>query len=240
MIIHDVRQGSTEWNELRAGIPTSSQFHRILTAGGKKSEQRDIYKFTLLAERMLGKPLEPYKSLPMQHGSRTEAEAADWYELQRDVTTEVVGFVTNDEGTIGCSPDRFVEEASGRQGTVEFKCPEAWTHVSYLLRQGGAYDKYKIQCNGQLWICVRDFTDIMSYYSGLPEALHRIERDEKFLRLLAEAVMEFSADLEATWAKVLADGLLARPDMKRPAVEDGYSHDALLRALKESLIEINK
>ena len=35
MIFHNVAPGSDEWRHLRLGIPTASQFDRILTASGK-------------------------------------------------------------------------------------------------------------------------------------------------------------------------------------------------------------
>ena len=48
-----------------------------------------------------------------------EAEAADWYEFDQDVTTQRVGFITDDGRTMGCSPDRFV----GDDGLLEIKTP---------------------------------------------------------------------------------------------------------------------
>ena len=43
MIVHPAEQGSAAWVEARLGIPTSSQFSRILTPGGKLSTSRDGY-----------------------------------------------------------------------------------------------------------------------------------------------------------------------------------------------------
>ena len=43
MIIHPAEQGSAAWTEARLGIPTASQFSRIITPGGKLSKSRDGY-----------------------------------------------------------------------------------------------------------------------------------------------------------------------------------------------------
>ena len=40
MIILDVEQGSRAWIEARLGIPTASEFSRIVTPGGKLSASR--------------------------------------------------------------------------------------------------------------------------------------------------------------------------------------------------------
>jgi hypothetical protein len=48
-----------------------------------------------------------------------EAEATDWYEFDQDVTVQRVGFITDENHTVGCSPDRLV----GDEGLLEIKAP---------------------------------------------------------------------------------------------------------------------
>jgi hypothetical protein len=55
----------------------------------------------------------------MERGLIVEAEAADWYEFDHDVTVQRVGFITDDDHTMGCSPDRLV----GDEGLLEIKAP---------------------------------------------------------------------------------------------------------------------
>src|SRR5262245_45091449 len=119
MIIHDVVQGSTSWLQLRAGIPTASQFDQIITPSGKPSKSAERYMLTLLAERLMGHPITENVSMWMKRGSEMEADAVAFYQLQTDSDTVPVGFITNDEGTIGASPDRLV----GEEGLLEIKCP---------------------------------------------------------------------------------------------------------------------
>ena len=106
MKVHDVEQGTSAWLELRAGIPTSSEFDKILTPTGKKSKSAGPYMHKLIAERLMGHPVVEYVSLDMDRGARLEEQAVSFYEFKYDVDTEPMGFVTNDAQTIGCSPDR--------------------------------------------------------------------------------------------------------------------------------------
>ena len=194
-------QGSPEWLALRAGIPTASEFDKILTPGGKASASAEKYLFGLLAERMMGHPRIEAVSTWMQRGNEMEAEAVAFYEAQRDLETVPVGFVTNDAETVGASPDRLV----GEDGLLEIKVPSDPVHVSYLLKK--AVDQaYYPQVQGQLWITERKWADILSYHPEMPPALIRVERDEEFIKLLSEAVEEFSRLLEEAAADLTARG----------------------------------
>lgn len=186
-------QGSREWLKARTGIPTASEFGRIVTPGGALSKSADGYMHDLLAERMMDEPLTKAVSFHMQRGSEHEAEAIAYYEMERGVDTVRVGFCTNDEGTIGASPDSLI----GDDGLLEIKVPAPGTHVGYLLSEAGAGDQYKPQTQGQLWVTGRQWVDIMSYNPGLPEALVRFQRDEEYIGRLAAAVSEFSSRLES-------------------------------------------
>lgn len=199
----DLIQGSTEWLNLRSGIPTSSEFDRILTPKGNLSGKstREKYRDELLAERIMGHPRVEAMSRWMDRGSQMEAEAVAFYQFQREVETEKVGFITNDAGTIGCSPDRRVVPIESKR-LLEIKCPSEGVHVAYLLADGGAYDAYRVQTQGQLWVAEADVNDLVSFHPEMPYALHAVERDDKFIALLKEAVEEFSADLEAKSAEL--------------------------------------
>lgn len=201
----DCIQGSPLWQQLRTGIPTASSFSSIVTPGGKKSKSAEKYMFRLLAERMMRHPVEEYISLMMQYGSETEKHAVGYYEFQKGVTTTPVGFMSNDAVTIGASPDRLV----GDDGLLEAKCPKEEIHVSYMLQAGSAYEEYKVQCQGQLWIAgeQRKWVDVISYSPELPEAIYRVGRDEEFIAVMAGLVEAFSAELERMWADLVRRGL---------------------------------
>lgn len=191
MKVHDCKQGTPEWSALRAGIPTASSFDNIITPTGKASTSRTKYMHTLLAERMMGRPIVPFTSSWMDRGQTLEAEACAYYESMRELDTEKVGFVTNDEGTIGASPDRFV----GDRGLLELKCPSEHVHVGYLLTKSVAAAYYP-QAQGQLWVTEREWSDVVSYHPDLPHAIIRVERDEKFIATLKDALGSFVEELE--------------------------------------------
>ena len=147
--------------------------------------------FELVAERFMRRPTEQFSTPWQIRGSFLESEAGRYYAFIRDCEPETVGFITNDAGTVGCSPDRLV----GDDALLEIKCPAPHTQIGYLLNQGPSA-KYKPQIQGQLWLCgKRDWCDLLSYHPELPVALVRVERDDKFIAILSDAVERFSDEL---------------------------------------------
>lgn len=208
MKIVDVEQGSPEWLKARSGIPTASAFDLILTKTGKPSASAKRYMYTLLAERMMRHPVDEHVSLWMQRGRDSEAQAVDFYESIREVETTRVGFITNDAGTIGASPDRLV----GDDGLLEMKVPKEHTHVQYLFAKSVDND-YRAQTQGQLWITERKWIDVCSFHPEMSPALIRVERDEAYIKLLAEHVTAFAAELDALTVEAERRGLI--PDQSR-------------------------
>ena len=197
MKIHDVRQGSAEWLEARLGIPTASRFSRILTPATRKySVSTKGLINELLVERTLGVPLDGGSTVWTSRGSDMEAEAVAWYEFERDVVTEVVGFVTRDDGKVGCSPDRFV----GEDGGLEIKCPAASNHMGYLIGHDEPAETTQVQ--GNLWLTERQWWDVVSYCRGFPPVLIRHQRDDKFIEALSSAVDRFVGELETAWERL--------------------------------------
>lgn len=195
----DAKQGSSEWRSARLGVPTSSQFDRIVTPTGKPSGGRNKYLADLLAEWFYGVPASDYQSPAMERGSQEEKTAVAWYEWERDVTAEPVGLCLTDDGRAGASPDRMV----GADGCCEIKVPLAATVFLYWLN--GRPDGHHVQRQGQLWVCERQWSDLVIYHPI--EQLRQIirdERDESFIAALAEAVAGFCDRLDAAKAR-LAD-----------------------------------
>ena len=207
MIIHDVLQGSTDWLALRAGIPTASAFDRIVTPKGKPSTQAEKYMHQLLAERMMGHPVLQVATYWMGRGQQLEGEAVSYYEGVRDLDTTIIGFITNDERTIGASPDRFV----GEDGLLEVKCPAEHTHVAYLLTRSVDAEYYP-QVQGQLWVTGRKWLDVLSYHPEMPIALVRVERDDGYIKTLSAGVSDFSVALEAKAVELRERGWIKARD----------------------------
>lgn len=199
MQVHNVEQGTPEWFAARLGIPTASEFSKIITATGKPSAQANDYSLTLVAERMLGHEVEKWQgNMWTERGKELEQEAADYYELTTGAELQKVGFVTNDAGTAGCSPDRLV----GDDGLLEIKCPAAHTHLKYMLDKK-LDTAYMPQLQGQLFVTGRQWVDIISYYPELKPVIIRVARNENYISTLQELLEEFTADIEATQSRLI-------------------------------------
>ena len=221
ILYRDIVQGSTAWLNLRAGIPTASEMSKIITPSGGPSKSAEKYMFELLGERMLGRPSDSFLSEWMARGKEMEAEAIAYYEFQKNVTTEAIGFATNDAGTVGVSPDRLV----GEHGCAEFKCPKMDAHVGFLMESGSLYKEHKVQAQSQLWILERDFNDVVSYYPGLPYAIDHTERDEKFIAAMAEEVGKFTAQL-GKLTKLASERGWLKPILTTETAFDAKTHRA--------------
>lgn len=224
MKVYDCIQGSHEWLRIRAGIPTASEFDKIVTATGRASGQQEKYMYLLLAERLTGEPDVSHISFWMERGSELEARAIKYYEFERGMDTVPVGFVTDEAGCFGASPDRFV----GEDGLLEIKCPSAAVHMMYLLQSGGAYKEYRVQVQGQLFVTERLWADLLSWHPRMPPALIHIERDADFIDKMVPLLEDFSAELEEL-APLLEE--IRMPTMRSVAER------RLTDQLKQSLIQ---
>lgn len=207
-IIHrNIVQGTPEWWEVRLGIPTASCFDKIVTpAKGELSKQARAYAQYLVAEALLREPLEPDRPDPywIAWGKQHEPLAAQQYAFTTDTELEAVGFVTTDDGRIGCSPDRLI---IGQRGAVEIKCPAPQTHTGYLI-DGPGLD-YKCQFQGQMAVAELAYVDFYSFHPRMPPALYRIERDEPYIAKMSAALREFLAMRDEMLARAMASGFFA-------------------------------
>ena len=146
MKIIDVTQGTPEWIQARLGIPTASEFHKIVgNSTGELSRSRDKkglsevakkYAYRLVAETLLGRELEKPPGTPwaMEQGKRLEPLAREQYSFTNDVEVRTVGFVTTDDGRVGCSPDGLI---IGARGGLEIKCLLDESHMGLADRRAG-------------------------------------------------------------------------------------------------------
>ena len=192
-IMLDVTQGSEEWLTARRGIPTASNFKRIITASGKLSGSARQYLEELADEYRNGKALDTQSSEPMRRGIELEPEARSVYESQTGVAVAQIGLVyLNQHRMVAASPDGLV----GGEGLLEIKCPMDNTHNGYL-RAGRMPSTYIPQVQGQLWVTARRWCDFFSYHPGCAPLLIRVYRDEPYIAKLRTAVTDFVTDLLA-------------------------------------------
>ena len=83
MKIFDVEQGSPEWFAVKCGIPSASNFDKLLMIDGKPSKQRTKYLYQLAGETVTGiaEDAYHYQSSAMLRGIEIEAEARQMYQL---------------------------------------------------------------------------------------------------------------------------------------------------------------
>ena len=97
------------------------------------------------------------------------------------------GFVTDDAGTMGCSPDSFV----GADGLLEVKClkPERHIHaILYYQKNGRCPTDYVQQTQGQLLITGRKWCDLLFYSPDLPLLTIRQEPDRTLQMALLKGI----------------------------------------------------
>jgi len=199
MKIHNVEQGSVEWQLLRAGIPTASEFDNLVSPTGeiRKGEMPKSYLHKKLAEWWQGGPLLEFNTFDMDQGTLLEESAKPNFTVETDLEITNVGFVTTDDGKIGCSPDGLLGESSG----VEIKCPKAETHIGYLLA-GGLPKQYVAQAQGSIWVTGREHWRFYSYRRRMPSLNIVVKRDEVFQKALSDALEAFLSAFEAGVARL--------------------------------------
>ena len=198
MRIIDVVQGTPEWLQAKCGIPSASNFDKILTPSGDISKQRAKYLYGLICEKITKKPAEEYSNANMERGEALEGEGRAFYELLAGKKVTTTGFcVTEGKFIYGCSPDGLV----GKDGLLEIKCPLGVTHVCYLLH-GKLQQDYFVQTQGQLLVTGRKWVDLISYYPGMKPIVVRIKPHRQFQGKLLTELKIFCAELDKLTRKI--------------------------------------
>lgn len=198
MIVHDYEQGSPEWFTARRGIPTASEFSKILTSTGKPSTSAQTYMYTLIAERLAGQEVDSYTNEWMERGKELESEARELFRFATDIDIPECGFITDDDHTIGCSPDGWDESVG-----LEIKCPKASTHIKYLLGSSCPSD-YVPQVQGSMYVTGAPEWWFMSYYPGLDPLIIRVPRDDDWIEAFEKEIAKFHEKMTAAMAKLKA------------------------------------
>lgn len=189
---HQVEQNSPEWQALRAGMPTASDFKRILTPTGKVSTQARDYACELVAERLGGHAVNAWGgNYWTERGHGVEAEARDWYAFERGVEVTPGDFWTDDEGRWGASPDGLI----GADGGIEIKSLKAGNVISAWLDwhdNKAVPAEYMPQIQGNLLVTGRAWWDLVIYHPTIPEAnsIIRVLPDEEYQAKLLAGLTE--------------------------------------------------
>jgi putative phage-type endonuclease len=182
MRVSNFPQRSEEWFSERLGVPSASNFHRIITPTGKPSSQVDSYINELVAEKITGQKTFVKVTDAMQRGIDLEQDARDYFEFISGIDAKEIGFCKHNTLEIGCSPDGVID---AENSLLEIKCPIQTTMVEYL-RDDILPAKYIPQVQGQLWITECDYAYFFAYHPDMKSLIVRVERDEKYIKALAD------------------------------------------------------
>lgn len=222
----DVAQGTAEWIEARLGIPTTSEFKRILTPKGALSASRKRYLGELLAEYCLGHQVTEFQGNEwMERGKALEPQARSAYAIARDSEARSCGiFFSDDDRLIGASPDFMV----GDNGIGELKCPTAGVHCMYLA-EDRVPPEYWMQVQGQLWVTGRSWCDFVSYHPDLPPLIVRATPDAALHNAMREAMIDFLDELLAGRERLRNMGAALALEDRRPIEAPRDELDDLIR-----------
>lgn len=199
-IFRDVQQGSDDWKRLRAGIPTASEFSSVLAKGEGKT--RRAYLLRLAGEVVTGEPEDTYKSPDMARGNAMEDEGRTYYEFVKKCSAERISFVKNHGA--GCSPDSFV----GPMGGLEIKTAKPSVLID-IWERGTFPTQHNAQVQGFLWVCEREWCDLIVYWPGVAPFIKRAMRDVKYIAELAGEVARFNDELSALVERIRSYGMAA-------------------------------
>lgn len=177
MMWHDIQQNTEEWEALRVGKATASNFGLIMANVGKAfCDPAKRYALQIALEQIKGCKSEfSFSNEHMERGHEQEPIARMLYEDMNFIGVDNGGFF--DHETYGDSPDGLV----GSDGVIEIKSVIAPTHYATLQR--GNFDpSYRWQLVGHLDCTERAWVDFVSYCADFPEGnqliVCRLNRDD--------------------------------------------------------------
>lgn len=188
MIIKNCVQGSYQWEYLRLGIPTGSNFSKIITGTGKPSKSAGPYREKLLIEYLSGKTSDTFQSDWMLRGIEMEQSALLLYSFLKNVELQSVGLIFKDDyRLVSCSPDSLIK---GQKKGVEIKCPSPKIHEKYL-KDNKLPTKHIPQVQGHMYITGFKSWDFMSYHPDYEPLMITVLRDDDYISFMDELINDF-------------------------------------------------
>ncbi len=201
--IHNVKQGSRAWFDLRLGKITGSKIADLLTQPrAKKDKENGVlsassqkYMDSLIGQLMTGK-FEDIHSKAMEWGTENEPYARKEYEEMYFNKVEEVGFVEMNKH-VGCSPDGNIC-VNSENGIIEIKCPYNTANHIKTIRTNEIPKEYYPQVQFNMWVSDATFCDFISYdprikkkYLENKVVAIKILRDEPFIENMSNMIDNF-------------------------------------------------
>ncbi len=234
---------TAEWKQARTGCVTASEFGQFVDLSGelRKGEMPKSYLAEKLFERWTGRQIpNSFFSMSVNNGIIVEEKAAAFAALEYDLSIQHVGFVSNDAGTVGASPDGLIGfnpanllkdaptdyklPVAGESG-IEIKAPALHTHIKWLM-DGKLPNDHICQVQGSMFLTGCASWHFLSYplacyLDGFPPLHLVIERDDEWQKNFTESVAEFLAKYDREFEKLcdLNGGKPAEFKMPEPKTE---------------------
>jgi hypothetical protein len=203
VIVHkDIIQGTPDWLLVRKGKPTASNFSKIVTAAKcDLSKSADSYINELIGETF-APDFEPefQGNWMTRRGTEMEPQARLAFQAHTALSVEQVGFVTHDNGILGCSPDGLIVDGGQYVAGVEIKCPAPGTHVEYV-RAGGLPDTYKQQVHGSMCVTGIRQWHFWSYFPGM-QPHHIVVTWDDYTSRMLETMLKFCEQYQKVYNEV--------------------------------------
>lgn len=199
-----MEQGTPEWLEARKGRVTGSRFKdaRDRTAKGLPSAKCKLYALDVARERCGGKAGDKFQNSAMRFGTEQEPLARQAYEKATGNMVFEVGFITDDEGYFGLSPDGLIDD----DGVLEIKTMVS-SDTLFTAMVEGDISEYIDQITGYLWMLDRKWVDLVLWAPdladlGLAMKIIRIERDEAAIAALEKDLLDFMGTVREKESKL--------------------------------------
>lgn len=195
-------QGSEQWENLRVGRFTSSEWFKLMECGYRPMTKEELaarpkkgkgsattrvpdpskmgdkglkYINQKVAEVLTGQPKRQSYAYPLVYGKETEPEAVEFFEHKTGLKCETVGFQPFGDHA-GGSPDRLIGEHEG----LEVKCPyESENQIGYLMLTDvwdlkALYPEYYWQCLSLMFFTARNRWHFCTYDPRMIEDKHKL------------------------------------------------------------------
>ncbi len=188
--IHDVEQGTPEWDAARRGIVTASVIRNLITPTTLKPAANETSRgitLQLVAERITGHTDPTYMSADMERGHIDEPVARELYR-EHHAPVQEVGFITReDRGVrVGYSPDGLV----GDDGLIEIKSRAQKAQLATILNDEIPAENIA-QLQTGLYVTGRKWIDYVSFCAGMPLYVKRMTPDPEWQTAIFRAVAAF-------------------------------------------------
>lgn len=173
MKLHEVKQKTPEWIQLRLDHPlTASEAQAI----GNQGKGLETLCWNKLAEKYSSASPEDISNNHIDRGNELEEHARAMYELDTGRQVTEVGFITNEKYPLaGASPDGLVED-----GGLEIKCFADPKHFRFII-EPTIESQYMWQMQMQMLIGEFKFVDFVAFNPNYTNSLVivRVKKDKE-------------------------------------------------------------